>query len=69
VTSEDERLLLERFEGLRAADVRDGLDANGYHFIGSMTPDDTVACAGRHGGLSRARWMLGPSCGLHARSA
>jgi hypothetical protein len=30
--------LLERFEGLRVADVRDGLDARGYHAIGSMRP-------------------------------
>jgi hypothetical protein len=34
----DDPALLERFEGLRVADVRDGLDAAGYHAIGSMAP-------------------------------
>ncbi len=30
--------LLSAFEGLRVADVRDGLDACGYHHVGSLDP-------------------------------
>lgn len=30
--------LIARYEGLRVADVRDGLDACGYHYIGSLEP-------------------------------
>lgn len=33
-----DRSILSAFEGLRVADVRDGMDAVGWHAIGSMSP-------------------------------
>ena len=35
----DRKKLLDAYDDLRVCDVRDGLDALGYHFYGSMSPD------------------------------
>lgn len=36
---QDNAVLLNQFRDLRVADIRDGLDACGYHYVGSMAPD------------------------------
>jgi len=46
-------LLLEHFAGLRVADVRDGLDACGYHHVGSMSADIRPLWRTRAVGLAR----------------
>jgi 4-hydroxy-4-methyl-2-oxoglutarate aldolase len=54
----DDPALLERFEGLRVADVRDGLDAAGYHAIGSMAPSMRPLFRTRAFGIARtARYL------------
>jgi hypothetical protein len=37
-TDAENATLLRHFEELRVADVRDGLDAAGYHHVGSVDP-------------------------------
>ena len=50
--------LLSLFEGLRVADVRDGLDACGYHYIGSMGPEIRPLWRTRAVGIARtARYL------------
>lgn len=39
MNSKDRAELLKLYEDLRVCDVRDGMDALGYHFYGTMTPD------------------------------
>ena len=52
------RELLESYEGLRVADVRDGLDACGYHTIGSMDPNIRPLFRARAYGIARtARYL------------
>jgi 4-hydroxy-4-methyl-2-oxoglutarate aldolase len=57
-TDEDDRKLLALFEGLRVADVVDGMDAVGLHGIGLMEPDivplwrDTESYAHRFAGIA-----------------
>ena len=57
--SENENLeLLEQFASLRVADVRDGLDACGYHYIGSMAPEIRPLFRTRACGIARtARYL------------
>lgn len=58
MTTKEDLSLLERFEGLRVADVRDGLDANGYHYIGSMAPSVRPLFRTRAFGIARtARYL------------
>jgi regulator of RNase E activity RraA len=50
--------LLARFEGLRVADVRDGLDVCGYHHVGSMAPEIRPLWRTRVAGIARtARYL------------
>ena len=50
--------LLALFEGLRVADVRDGLDACGYHHIGSLAPEIRPLWRTRAAGIARtARYL------------
>lgn len=50
--------LLKRYEGLRVADVRDGLDACGYQYIGSMDADIRPLFRTRAYGIARtARYL------------
>jgi regulator of RNase E activity RraA len=54
----EDAALLERFEGLRVADVRDGLDTAGYHAIGSMAPTMRPLFRTRAFGIARtARYL------------
>jgi 4-hydroxy-4-methyl-2-oxoglutarate aldolase len=55
----DERAkLLELFDGLRVADVRDGMDWNGMHHYGSMSPDVRPLFRTRAIGIARtARYL------------
>ena len=50
--------LLSLFEGLRVADVRDGLDACGYHYIGSMDPEIRPLWRTRAVGIARTTRYL-----------
>ncbi len=50
--SEDEKLL-ETFDGLRVADTRDGLDACGYHAVGSLSPEIQPLWRTRASGIAR----------------
>lgn len=51
-------LLLEHFAGLRVADVRDGLDACGYPYIGSVSPEIRPLWRTRAVGIARtARYL------------
>ena len=50
--------VLGQFLDLRVADIRDGLDACGYHYIGSMTPDIRPLWRTRTVGIARtARYL------------
>ena len=54
----EDAALLERYEGLRVADVRDGLDTAGYHAIGSMAPTVRPLFRTRAFGIARtARYL------------
>jgi regulator of RNase E activity RraA len=57
-TREENGSLLDQFEGLRVADVRDGLDACGYHYIGSVDPAIVPLFRARACGIARtARYL------------
>jgi len=58
MSDEENSKLLELFAGLRVADVRDGLDACGYHYIGSMEPEIRPLFRARAFGIARtARYL------------
>ncbi len=50
---EQDHELLALFDGLRVADTRDGLDACGYHAIGSLSPEIRPLWRTRATGLAR----------------
>jgi regulator of RNase E activity RraA len=55
---QENRALLEQFDTLRVADVRDGLDACGYHAIGSLDPSIRPLWRTRVAGIARtARYL------------
>ncbi|HEV8245651.1 MAG TPA: hypothetical protein VGP93_07775 [Polyangiaceae bacterium] len=55
---DENRSLFALFDNLRVADVRDGLDACGYHYIGSMDPEIRPLFRTRASGIARtARYL------------
>jgi regulator of RNase E activity RraA len=58
MTQDDRDTLLDLYEPLRVADVRDGMDWMGYHFRGSMSPNIRPLFRTRVCGLARtARYV------------
>src|SRR3970040_2661136 len=58
MSDNDDSELLALFADLRVADVRDGLDACGYHYIGSMEPEIRPLFRARAFGIARtARYL------------
>lgn len=53
MTSSDRESLLDAFEGLRVADVRDGMDTVLLHHVGSMAPSITPLWRTRAHGIAR----------------
>ena len=52
-TSKERSRLLAAFEGLRVADVRDGMDTMGFHRVGSMSPEIRPLWRTRACGIAR----------------
>lgn len=58
ISQEERNTLLELFKGLRVADVRDGMDWNGLHFQGSLSPAIRPLFRTRAYGIARtARYL------------